>query len=387
MSWKRAVHALLHELERGIDAVKSRLPDPEDRAPVVVAYRGHGTPSEVHVRGRVLLDPGLREPDPRDSLVENAMAMLRRFESDEVPGAVVRAGPPGDAVETTTDGEGYFRCVLRPQDALETEDGWAHVPLELLEPQGESAVARVRVPGARARLGVISDVDDTVLRTNATSLLAMATLTLLENARTRKPFEGVAALYRAFAGGASGAEENPVFYVSSSPWNLYDLLRDFMRFQEIPAGPLFLQDLGIDEGTLLKAAHTDHKERAIDEILRVHHHLPFVLVGDSGQRDPEIYRSVVRRHPGRILAVYIRDVVEGPRRAEVREMGGSLEHDVPLVLAEDSAAAAEHAASLGLLDPAAVEEVRRETARDEARPTPAEKAMGVDGDPGAGEAP
>lgn len=378
MSWKRAVHALLHELERGIDAVKSRIPDPAARSPVLIPYRGHGTPSEIHVRGRVLLDPGLREPDPGDSLVDNAMAMLRRFESDEVPGAVVRARLADRTVETTTDEEGRFRFVLRPDAPVDTEAGWLDVPLELAESDGGGAMARARVPGPDARLGVISDVDDTVLRTNATSILAMATLTLLENARTRKPFEGVAALYRAFEAGASGAEGNPVFYVSSSPWNLYDLLRDFMRFQEIPAGPLFLQDLGIDEGVLLKAAHAAHKERAIEEILRVHHHLPFVLVGDSGQRDPEIYRTVVRRHPGRILAVYIRDVVEGPRRKEVREMESGLQHDVPLVLTEDSAAAAEHAASLGLLAPSAVEAVREEVARDEARPTPREKAANPD---------
>ena len=377
MWWKRAAHTLLRELEEKVDSLRSRLARPSDRPPTVVPFGGHGTPSELHLRGRVLLDPGLPEPDPHHTAMENALAMLRRFETDEVPGASLRARLGGAVADALTDEEGYFRIVLRPREEPRVEDGWVEVSLEMREPASDRATARVRVPGPGARLGVISDVDDTVLRTHATSLLAMATLTLTENARTRRPFEGVAALYRALVEGASGGEENPVFYVSSSPWNLHDLLRDFLRFQEIPAGPLFLQDLGLDEETFFKAEHDDHKSRAIEEILRVHHHLPFVLVGDSGQRDPEIYRSVVRRHPERILAVYIRDVVEGPRRREVREMGGALEHGVPLVLVEDSAAAAEHAAAHGLIHPGAVEEVRREKRRDEARPTPTEKATGT----------
>ena len=92
------------------------------------------------------------------------------------------------------------------------------------------------------RFGIISDIDDTVIRTDATSLLGTFRSTMLANARTRLPFPGVAALYRAL----HGAGTNPLFYVSSSPWNIYDMLSDVLAIRGIPAGPLLLRNWGLE---------------------------------------------------------------------------------------------------------------------------------------------
>src|SRR5687768_17759104 len=75
-----------------------------------------------------------------------------------------------------------------------------------------------------ARFGVISDLDDTVVRSSATSVLKMACIVVRNNAHTRLPFEGVAAFYRALQLGPASESSNPIFYVSSSPWNSYDIL-------------------------------------------------------------------------------------------------------------------------------------------------------------------
>ena len=82
-------------------------------------------------------------------------------------------------------------------------------------------------PPPSARFGVISDIDDTVLVSHVTSPFKMALVSLFGNAHTRSPFPGVAEFYQALQGGVGGAEQNPIFYVSSSPWNFYDLLHFF----------------------------------------------------------------------------------------------------------------------------------------------------------------
>jgi phosphatidate phosphatase APP1 len=203
----------------------------------------------------------------------------------------------------------------------------------------------VLVP-AGARFGVVSDLDDTVLRSSVTDLVAMARLTLLSNAHTRLPFEGVAALYRALRLGPDGRDSNPIFYVSSSPWNLYDLLEDFLDLQGIPAGPLLLKDWS---PTTLRD-HEKHKLGVIRMLLATYPDLPFVLVGDSGERDPEIYRQIVREHPGRIWTIYIRDVSGARRDAAVREIAGEVrELGVEMLLVSDSNEAADHAAGRGLI--------------------------------------
>ena len=368
----RRLLALGHGLEQALDALRTRLaeraggPGPLE----VLAYRGHAGPRGAVLRGRVLEERGLRAPTAGDSALHNVLATWRRFETDEVAGARVRVEIGPDVHETRTDDEGYFLFRLPPLD-VGPPGGW--LPVRVVASGGAGAgrstvvnVALVRVPAADAAYGVISDVDDTILRTGATSLLSVARHTLLHNAHTRRAFRGVAALYRAFEEGVSSGP-NPIFYVSSSPWNLYDLLADFMEVQRIPAGPLFLQDIGLDERRLGASSHADHKLAMIAEILETHAGLPFVLVGDSGQRDPEVYREAARLWPGRIRGIYIRRVSTGARDHEVRRVAADLGSvGVEMVLGRDSVELARHAAERGLIAPG-TEEVVQATARRSGR--------------------
>jgi phosphatidate phosphatase APP1 len=178
----------------------------------------------------------------------------------------------------------------------------------------------------------------------------------------------VAAFYRALHAGVSGAEQNPIFYVSSSPWNLYDLLVDFLEHQGIPAGPLTLRDWDIDRSALGSGRLHRYKDAAIREIMGAYPELPVILVGDSSQQDPEIYRDVVREFPERVLAIYIRDV---KRTEERRSAIASLVAEVQaqksvLVLADDTVAAARHAAEQGFIHHDSLAEISGEKRMDEA---------------------
>ena len=216
---------------------------------------------------------------------------------------------------------------------------------------GASARALVRVPGDAAAYGVISDVDDTILQTGVQRTWSMLLQTFTGSALTRTPFAGAAELYRHLEGAAG----NPFFYVSSSPWNLHTFLLGFLEHRGFPAGPLLLRDL-VGDG---RSGTHEHKQHRIEEILALHPSLRFVLVGDSGEHDPEIYAEVVRRHPGRVLAVYIREVRLDPGDGRVEAVSDSWEHEVPFVLAADSAAVARHLRDLGLLRADGVADVER----------------------------
>ncbi len=189
-----------------------------------------------------------------------------------------------------------------------------------------------------AAFGVISDVDDTILETGVQRVGRMIRQTFTGSALTRTPFPGAAELYRDLAVGI-----NPVFYVSSSPWNLHSFLMAFIRHREFPVGPLLLRDL------LGTAAGREQKHARIQEILDLHPRLRFVLLGDSGEKDPEIYAAVVGQNPGRIIAIYIREVRLDPGDGRVEEVSGTWTEDVPFVLAADTDAVRRHAVTLGLL--------------------------------------
>jgi phosphatidate phosphatase APP1 len=175
-------------------------------------------------------------------------------------------------------------------------------------------------------------------------------MVFLKNARSRLPFPGVAAFYQALHLGAKGNGANPIFYVSSSAWNIYDLLIDFIALNEIPSGPLLLADYGLDQTSFPFASHDTHKLTQIEQILTTYPNLPFLLIGDSGQRDHAIYQQVNEDYPGRILAVYLRDVqwltLDSSQQTAKIEV---LPNGVEVILAPNTAAAASHAADHGYI--------------------------------------
>lgn len=372
MEWKQKLAQLGYQAETRFDDLRYQLHKRlggTEKVQIVV-YRGHGTSEKLYLRGRVLEDKGILPASDNDTMWDNLLSVYRRFDSDELPGTLLQIHLADQAVETVTDEEGYFFLELTPTPRLAPAHHPYTATVALLEQPEVRGVSEVIVPPANAQFGVISDVDDTILQTFATNLLKVAQLTFLHNARTRLPFPGVAAFYQALQRGARGDTSNPIFYVSSSPWNLYDLLTDFMALNEIPAGPIFLRDLGLDADKLFAKDHHTHKLEQIRHILQTHATLPFILIGDSGQQDPEIYREVVAAFPGRIAAIYIRDVSEAERDAEVAQLQQEVAGEVPLLLTADSYAAAEHAATAGFIQAEALAVIAADIGETAVIPSP-----------------
>ncbi|MBC8084189.1 MAG: DUF2183 domain-containing protein, partial [Hymenobacter sp.] len=344
-------------------------------------YRSYGTATRLYVKGRLLTDKGIGEPGESDSRWHNLLNMYRRFESNEISGAQLLVRPTdGTEHPVVTDEEGYFTLNLTPLALPEPIDFmWYPVEVQLQQaprpfptPPGLRTAVPVLIPPPDAEYGIISDLDDTVIQTSSTNLLRMARIVLVRNAHSRLPFKGVAEFYRALQLGRNGKRNNPFFYVSSSPWNLYDLLEDFLALNQIPPGPLLLRDFRLGgKKTGETTAHHGHKLREIDNLLLTYPQLQFVLIGDSGQEDANIYREVVRRHPGRILAIYIRDILRRPDRAAmVERVSEELRTDhVEMLLVQDTVQAAEHAARIGLIFQDAIPAVQDEKQKDEAPAT------------------
>ena len=334
-----------------------------------IGYRAYGTAGRALVLGRVLEHTRIATADAKHGRWRNLLATLQRIDADPLPYATVRAIMGRSTSQVVADDEGFIRHWLAPASPLGA-GRWHDVYLELVAgdttPVAAAAPipARVLVPPLAAERGVISDMDDTVLQSEITNFLRAAQLMLLENARTRLPFPGVAAFYRALERGARGTVNNPIFYVSSSPWNLHDVIAEFLDAQEIPTGPMLLRDWDIGRDMLRTR---EHKLVQIREILTTFPTLPFILVGDSGQEDPEIYGTIVREFPGRVLAIYIRNVSQHPERSEsIRRLAEQVtEGGSTLLLADDTLAAARHAAAHGWIAEETLADIGSEKRADE----------------------
>lgn len=336
----------------------------------IVPYSGYGTERRVRLKSRVMEEKEIRLPAENDPAWRNFRAMVRRFLSAEVPGARVRTSFGDGNRVFVADDEGFVDVFLEPREPLGDGKIWHPVELELLWPkargQKESRVeGRVMVPPPGAEFAVISDIDDTIVRTEATNFLRMLRLTLFSNAYTRLPFEGVAAFYRALHGGGNGGAGNPIFYVSTGPWNLYDLLEDFLRLQDIPVGPIFLKDWGGLKDVLRGMNHREHKLGVIRGIMDDYPDLPFVLIGDSGQKDAETYGQISRERPGRVRAIYIRDVQNKRRTQTVCDIADEMKTlGTPMLLVDDTVEAAQHAAEESLIPGASLSDIRQKKEED-----------------------
>jgi phosphatidate phosphatase APP1 len=266
-----------------------------------------------------------------------------------------------------------FEVRIEPSQPIKGGHTWQSVDLELIEPLSDrqegpvQATGRVLIPPSNAPFGVISDIDDTVIQSDVGNFLRMVSTVLLSNARTRLPLPGVAAFYRALHAGPSGQAKTPMFYVSNGLWNLYDLLEDFFRLNRIPGGPvLLLRNWGVYRDELLPTRQRGHKLSLIRSILDVYPELPFILIGDSSEADPEIYHSVVHGYGDRILAVYIRNVSRDPQRSQaIRALAEEiLDAESELILADDSLSMAWHAARNGWIQEEALLEIEAEQSRE-----------------------
>ncbi|GAA5214440.1 hypothetical protein GCM10025776_07010 [Corallincola platygyrae] len=178
-----------------------------------------------------------------------------------------------------------------------------HAVTNVTDPRNFTGEVMLLSPNGRS---IISDIDDTVKLSFVTDKKRLMDQTLLQDFEAVK---GMADVYQQWqAGGGS------VHFVSSSPWYLYSPLTEFLQSSNFPWATLSLKALRFRDRTLFKLFQpgTVTKPAAIEEILHAYPERTFVLVGDSGEQDPEVYADISRRYPEQIEKIYIRWISEPP---------------------------------------------------------------------------
>ncbi len=239
-------------------------------------------------------------PSERKSFEERT----RRFFSDDQRGKKIEiriGGHSFDLGKTARNGH-FTKNIFLPNELFQQKikDGLPcvlfsdrrsisnEIPLCVVQPDGFS---------------VISDIDDTIKISHVLDRDELLRNTFL---RPLRAVDGMSANYRRWAAN-SGAQFH---YVSGSPWQLFPALQDFVATNQFPAGSWHLRTArltGFSARELLKAPD-HHKESEIKELFARLEKQHFILIGDSGEHDPEIYGKLAQKYPERVAHIYIRDV-------------------------------------------------------------------------------
>ncbi|MFT3706610.1 MAG: DUF2183 domain-containing protein [Archangium sp.] len=255
--------------------------------PAVLLFPAVGTPSSVTLSGRVLKhEPG----SGSTALSKN----LRSLTSSNWEGAKVELRYAGRTASAVSGHDGNFSVTLSGSEMpfnVGFDTAEAHVD------GADVGIATVNVVSTKAPFFVVSDFDDTLAVTNVVSGAGMLKAALTEDATTQPVVEGMSDFYACLE---EDKTDRPGFaLVSGSPAQYVHRVRDFLTGHKFPVFGVYLRDLG--PGTL-----SNYKQPVIRALLK---ELPnaAVLVGDSGEHDPEVYSQMRLEFPERVKAIYIRD--------------------------------------------------------------------------------
>lgn len=323
---------------------------------VIQPYRGFVADGVAHVRARVMERPIFETPPGGLRIDATLAANLLRWVVLDMAGVAVDITVCGRTETVNSNADGF---VIARIPVGEIEPGWHDVHFRAEDRGREvTAAGRVVLPDPASQIGIITDIDDTILTSGMTEGMKALRRTLLRDAYGRKPIPGTPSLYRGLARGTDGRRpESTCFYVSSGPWNLYDMLIQFLGVRGFPRGPLFMTDWrpgDVEDDEERFESH--HKQARIRRILDSYPDLQFVLIGDSGEKDPQVYQEFLESDPDRIRVAMIRDVTAPPTDTEGQDPDAAPDTS-KLITVRNSIQLAEVARQLGLVDELTVEEV------------------------------
>lgn len=306
--------------------------------PTVIPYTGYGGPGWVRVLCRVLLT----KPTSTGSVRYKNIRGWRSFTSVPVNDVAVTIAVGDVELRVTADRGG----VVDARIDVDLSPGW-HI-ITIRTDNAESVDAPVFILDTSVNFGVISDIDDTVMVTALPRPFLAAWNTFVLDEHARRPVPGMAVLYERLTRDHPGA---PVVYLSTGAWNVAPTLTRFLSRNLYPAGPLLLTDWGPTHDRWFRSG-TDHKRETLTRLAAEFPQVRWLLVGDDGQHDEEIYGTFASTHERNVRAVAIRQlstseaVLAGGRSKSEEHENGS---GIPWVYAPDGAGLAEQLEKTGRL--------------------------------------
>jgi len=323
----------------------------------IINFQSYGTANHLYVRGRALEDEDINlDKKGIFNLMQNTW---KRFETDEIRNTPIEIKlPDARRISGMTDNNGYYLIdkSVNGLDELANSEGWLSFEISFCDAALKREIllknrfpGEILIPKATAKFGVISDIDDTILHTGVVSSLKWKVIlnTMFKRATKRMQLEGASDFYHKLHNGVTGSEANPIFYVSHSPWNLYRYLELFLKTNLFPKGPLLLRSMS----SFIYKNNTNgkpHKSKEIENILKAYPGMSFILIGDSGEKDGDIYQEISLLFPGRIKAIYLRSVNDKKRMRRVTALFEDFK-EIPFLMVHNTSEAIVHAKEHGFI--------------------------------------
>jgi len=273
----------------------------------IVVYHAYGNTHQMVIQGRMGKKKTFKEVKEDDNWFRNLWRRARQVEGDEIESQTIFASVNHEKFETKGDDEGYFEFNITTQKALKT--GHEKVALNI---EGNKNVheTEVTIIGKEPLVGIISDFDDTMIVSNVTNKIKLGYNTVFKNYKQRTVVPTMLERFQKIL--AQNPKDTPstLFVLSGSPQQLFIAVEEFLAFHHFPKRTL-----------ILKKAHGDNKDpltdqfayktQKIERLIKLYPNMKWVMFGDSGEKDAQVYKYIKEKYPKSVISYYIRDVESG----------------------------------------------------------------------------
>lgn len=274
---------------------------------VMVANPGYGATTWVRVIGRALYKTDGFE-EIIDSLATNnetAKGAIRGWRS--FSSIAISYAP----ITVTIDGKHTYQLTADKGGVLDEKLSVNLAPgmhtVTLTTGNSKPAETEIFVVPDDQKIGIISDIDDTVMVTALPRPLLAAWNSFVVNEHARIPTPGMPVLMDRLTRAHPTA---PIMYLSTGAWNITPTLTRFLSRNGYPKGTFLLTDWGPTPDRWFRSG-AEHKVTELKRLATEFPHIKWILIGDDGQRDPDIYNGFAVRYPDNVAAILIRNLTIG----------------------------------------------------------------------------
>ncbi len=307
------------------------------RTPYIFPFQGLKIGNSIHFEGQIIhVSKSGNIANPNDSLWKNLKRTYQLYTPTKIKKKErsLKIIINSKTLSTPIDKFGYFHVIIEIDDTIIKK--LQRVEFYLGDKQifinNEIGNSSLIINKDDFNIGVISDIDDTIIVSHSTNNLKKTALVGFKNAFSRKVVDETKELYSFL-----DSKVCQFFYVSNSETNLYLLIKWILKLNELPDGPIYLKNIRSYRNIFKNKKRKtflekySHKINRIEKLFDYFPFKKFILIGDSSQSDPEIYKYISLKHPNRIKVIFIREITNGNRKEQLKSISEKIkELNIPV---------------------------------------------------------
>ncbi len=273
-------------------------------------YSCYGNEKQIIVDGRLIVKRNFLVVSKDDSWLQNTWRKGKEIVNGELKHSKVFLSLDGITHQSKSDDEGYFDFNITMKEPLKS--GYHKVSLLLVNQDFQTNCNLLIIPKENS-IGIISDFDDTVIVSDVSSKIDFIKNLFLLNYKQRKVVPNIAQKFHQILSENPTPKLSALFFITGSPRQLFPSIQKFLDYHHFPPRILITKQAHGDKNDPLFDQFT-YKQKRIEDLIALYPQKKWVLFGDSGEKDREVYLYIRDKYPQNIVGIWIRDVESGEVR-------------------------------------------------------------------------